>query len=70
METGVNSLRDSLMQIVDYNLSQAIAGTDDSFSRLAEKLRKVGRDDIIRVSKGIALDMIYFLAPDDNERAQ
>jgi predicted Zn-dependent peptidase len=69
MVTGVNSMRDSQMQIVDYNLSQLLAGTADSFDQLAEKFMKVGRDDIIRVSKEIELDTIYFLTSFEKEQS-
>lgn len=62
METGVKSMLDSQMQIVDFYLSQAVSGTEDSFDTLLEKLKKVTRQNVIDVSKKIQLDTIYFLS--------
>lgn len=60
-ETGIKSLMDNQMQIVDFYLSQNVAGTDDNFESLAAKLKKVTKQDVIEVSKKIKLDTIYFL---------
>ncbi len=61
IETGLKSLRDGQMQIVDFNLGQEVAGTDDSFETLIEKVKKVGRDDIVAIAPKIVLDTVYFL---------
>jgi predicted Zn-dependent peptidase len=61
IETGIKSLKDSQMQIVDFYLSQTVAGTSDSFDDVAEKVKKVTKQDIADVSGRIKLDMIYFL---------
>lgn len=62
METGLKSLGDSQMGIVDFYLSQTVAGTWDNFSDIITKIKKVARDEIIKVAEGIALDTVYFLA--------
>lgn len=67
METGLKSLRDSQMNIVDYYLSQSIIGTNDSFEELIEKLKAVTIDDVVKAASKINLDTIYFLAAQDNE---
>jgi Predicted Zn-dependent peptidases len=61
METGVKSMLDSQMQIVDFYLSQAVSGTEDTFDTLLQNLLKVTKQDIIDVSKRIQLDTVYFL---------
>jgi predicted Zn-dependent peptidase len=65
IETGLKSLRDSQMPIVDFNLGQEVAGTDDSFDNIIEKVCKVGRDDVIRVAGNIKLDTVYFLTSEE-----
>jgi len=61
IETGMKSLRDSQMQIVDYYLSQNVAGTKDSFDDIIEKCGKVTKEDVVEISKQIRLETIYFL---------
>lgn len=70
IETGIKSLRDSQMQIVDFYLSQTVAGTSDSFQDVAEKVKKVTKQDIASISGRIRLDMIYFLTAADSENQQ
>jgi len=61
IETGIKSLRDNQLQMVDFYLSQAIVNTDDNFETLNEKIKKVSKQDVVEVSKKIKLDTIYFL---------
>lgn len=61
IETGIKSLLDSQMQIVDFYLSQAIAGTDDTFDSIAEKVKKVKKEHVVSISRKINLDTVYFL---------
>ncbi len=61
IETGINSLKDSQLQVVDFNLSQIIAGTQDSPDDIIEKVKKVTRQDVIDVAKKIEMDTVYFL---------
>ncbi|HHW48611.1 MAG TPA: insulinase family protein [Clostridiaceae bacterium] len=61
IETGIKSLRDNQISIVDFYLSQTVAGTNDDFKSFAEKIRKVTKEDVIRVADKIKLDTIYFL---------
>lgn len=64
IETGMKSLMDSQLQIVDFYLSQTVAGTDDSFAAVVRKVKKAERQDVIDVSKKIQLDTVYFLTGD------
>jgi len=61
IETGMKSLMDSQLQIVDFYLSQSIVNTNDDFNSFIEKIKKVTKDDVIRVANKIKLDTIYFL---------
>ncbi len=69
METGVKSLADSQMNIVDFFLSQTVTGTSDSFNDVIEKVKKVEKQDVIRIAQGIGLDTVYFLtAPEGGQQ--
>ncbi|NLV36581.1 MAG: insulinase family protein [Clostridiaceae bacterium] len=61
METGLKSLTDSQISIVDFHLSQSISGTQDSFSDIIEKIKRVKRNEIIEVADKILHDTVYFL---------
>lgn len=61
LETGVNSLRDSQLQVVDFYLSQLISKTNDTLDTLSEKIKRVTKKDVIKVSKKIQPDTVYFL---------
>jgi predicted Zn-dependent peptidase len=61
IETGVKSLTDSQINIVDFYLSQTISGANDDFSTVIEKAKKVTKDEITAAARRIVLDTIYFL---------
>ncbi|QNU65725.1 insulinase family protein [Ruminiclostridium herbifermentans] len=61
IETGILSLKDSQLQIVDFYLSQLIAGTHDTMENVIEKTKNVSKQDVVNVSKKILLDTVYFL---------
>jgi len=61
IETGINSLKDSQLQVVDFYLSQTIVGTKDSPDDIIEKVKKVTRQDVIDIAKDIEMDTLYFL---------
>ena len=65
METDLKSLRDSQMGVVDFYLSQTVAGTDDNFNDVIEKIWKVTPEDVAKAASKTELDTVYFLtAPD------
>ena len=66
IETGIKSLMDSQMQIVDYYLSQAVSKTADSFATMSDRIKKVTKQDVVNVSSKIQLDTVYFLTKDSN----
>lgn len=61
IETGMKSLKDSQLQVVDFYLSQAITGSNDTFESIIENVKKVRKQDVIDVSKKVELDTVYFL---------
>ncbi len=73
METGIKSLGDSQINMVDFYLSQTITQTQDNFADVIRKVKMVTREEIIRAAQRIVLDTVYFLtAPADRgeERVQ
>lgn len=60
-ETGMKSLGDSQMNIVDFYLSQTISGTNDDFNDVIVKVNKVKPEEVVRIASGIALETVYFL---------
>ena len=67
METGMKSLGDSQMNIVDFYLSQSVGGTNDNFDDVIKKLKSVTREEITGVAAGIELDTVYFLAAPEQQ---
>jgi predicted Zn-dependent peptidase len=67
IETGMKSLKDNQLHIVDFYLSQFIVNTNDDFDTIIEKVKKVTKDDVVRVAGRIRLDTVYFLAPETKE---
>jgi len=65
LETGINSLKDNQMHMVDFYLSQIIVDNSDNFESLKERIKQVTKQDVIEVSKKIILDTVYFLTSDE-----
>ncbi|AEY65701.1 pitrilysin family protein [Clostridium sp. BNL1100] len=67
IKTGIMSLKDSQLYVVDFYLSQLINGTHDTMENLVEKINRVTVDDIIKVADKVQLDTIYFLTSKSHE---
>jgi len=65
IKTGLESLKDSQLAIVDFYLSQKISNTRDTLKSLYEKFEAVTRDEIVEVAKKVELDTIYFLTSEN-----
>lgn len=61
IETGVNSLKDNQMHIVDFFLSQLLVGTTENLDTIVQKVKQVTKKDVIDVSNKVKLDTVYFL---------
>ncbi len=62
IETGIKSLKDNHLQIIDFYLGQDIANTRDSFESILEGIKAVNLDDVVRVAGKVELDTIYYLS--------
>lgn len=67
METGMKSLGDSQMNIVDFYLSQTVAGTTDNFNDVIGKIKSVTREEIAGIAADIELDTVYFLTAPEQQ---
>jgi len=67
IETGIRSLRDSQLQIVDFYLGQTILNAEETFESIIERIKKVSMQEVVDVSKRIKLDTIYFLTGNSAE---
>jgi len=67
IETGIKSLKDSQLHIVDFYLSQVVGGTEDTLDGIIGKIKKVTRQDVIDISKRIKLDTVYFLTAESSQ---
>ncbi|MGI6778157.1 MAG: EF-P 5-aminopentanol modification-associated protein YfmF [Acetivibrionales bacterium] len=61
IETGLRSLNDSQIQMVDFYLSQAIVDSKDSLESVIMKVKEVTKQDVIDIASKIKLDTKYFL---------
>ncbi len=69
-ETGIKSMQDSQGAMVDFFLSQLLSGEQDSAEAFLEKLMKVEKQDVVRVSEKITLDTVYFLTSSSSQYAE
>lgn len=69
-ETGLKIMQDSQEGMVDFYLSQHIAGMHEDVDEFYKKLMSVNKEDVIRVSKMISLDTIYFLTSLQGEKTK
>ncbi len=67
LETGIHSLKDSQLQVVDFNFSQLIAQTHDTFEGILSKIKRVTKKDVIAITDKIQLDTVYFLTSNAEE---
>ena len=71
-ETGLKSMQDSQGAMVDFYLSQYLSGVNENLNEFLNKLMSVSKEDIIRVSRMISPDTVYFLTSlkeSDTERS-
>jgi len=69
-DTGLKIMQDSQEGVVDFYLSQHLAGIDQNISEFYKKLMSVSKEDVIRVSEKIKPDTTYFLTSLQGEKAE
>lgn len=63
LNTGLKTMQDNQMGIVDFFMSQHLTGAGDTFESLADMLSKVKIDDVVGIAQKVTLDTSYFLRP-------
>ncbi len=61
LETGLKMMQDSQESMVDFYVSQHIAGMDETIDEFYRNLMSTTKEDVLRISKMISLDTVYFL---------
>ncbi len=64
---SIKVLGDSIGYLCDYYLGNSITNTLISPEEFAEKIEKVTKEDVIRVSQKLKLEMVYFLTGKESE---
>jgi len=59
--TGLRSMADSQIGIVNFYLGQDLSGTNETFESIIEKVKKVRKEDVVSVASRVVLDTVYFL---------
>ncbi len=61
LDTGLESMQDSQGGVVDFYLSQHLSDSCEGIETFLEKLTAVNKQDVIKVSRNINPDTVYFL---------
>ena len=61
IENSLNSMRDEQAQMLDFNYTQILTGTNRTLEEIIEKVNKVTIEDVVSVASKIELDTIYFM---------
>lgn len=61
IETGIKSIMDSQLQMVDFFLSQEILKSKEDFRSFIDNVKQVTKQDVKEAADRIKLDTIYFL---------
>lgn len=61
IENSLNSMRDEQSQMLDFNYTQILTGTNRTLEEIIENVKKVTIEDVISVASKVELDTIYFM---------
>ena len=70
MRHVLSAMGDSMGQMEDFYLGQAVTGSTDTIESLAADLEAVTRERMLEAADGIKLDTVYFLENNGEEEAQ
>ena len=66
IENSLNSMKDEQYQMLDFNYTQILMGSNKTLEEIIENVKKVTKEDVIYVSKFIELDTIYFMTGNES----
>ena len=61
IENSLNSMRDEQAQMLDFNYTQILLGSNKTLEEIIENVKKVQISDVVDVAKYVELDTIYFM---------
>ena len=61
LENSLNSMRDEQAQMLDFNYTQILLGSNKTLEEIIENVKKVQISDVVDVAKYVELDTIYFM---------
>ena len=67
IETGIKSIKDSQLQLVDFYLSQYITKSEDTPDMVIEKVKNASIKDVADIALKVKLDTIYFITNNEKE---
>nr|WP_101302087.1 pitrilysin family protein [Acetivibrio saccincola] len=67
IETGIKSIKDSQLQLVDFYLSQYITKSEDTPDMVIEKVKNASIKEVADIALKVKLDTIYFITNNEKE---
>ena len=61
LENSLNSMRDEQSQMLDFNYTQILTGSNRTLEEVIENMKKVTVSDVVSIADKIELDTIYFM---------
>ena len=61
LENSLNSMRDEQAQMLDFNYTQILLGSNKTLEEIIENVKKIQISDVVDVAKYVELDTIYFM---------
>ena len=61
IENSLNSMKDEQAQMLDFNYTQILTGTNRTLEEIIENLKKVTVNDVVEVASKVELDTVYFM---------
>lgn len=61
IENSLNSMRDEQAQMLDFNYTQILLGSNKTLEEIIDNVKKVQISDVVDVAKYVELDTIYFM---------
>jgi predicted Zn-dependent peptidase len=61
IENSLNSMNDEQSQVLDFNYTQILTGSNRTLEEIIENIKKVTIEDVTKIGSRIELDTIYFM---------
>jgi len=61
IENSLNSMNDEQSQVLDFNYTQILTGSNRTLEEIIENIKKVTIEDVTKIGSRVELDTIYFM---------